>query len=85
MATGTPIDPAIKSEILQKVREEGLSVYKPAQIYNVNYLTIYGWIKKQVDGKDRNLILKNNRLKKELDTAYRIIGRLTAEVQRPKG
>ena len=85
MATGTPIDPAIKSEILQKVREEGLSVYKAAQIYNVNYRTIYGWIKKQVDGKDRNLILKNNRLKKELDTAYRIIGRLTAEVQRPKG
>lgn len=85
MATGTPIDPAIKSEILQKVREEGLSVYKTAQIYNVNYRTIYGWIKKQFDGKDRNLILKNNRLKKELDTAYRIIGRLTAEVQRPKG
>lgn len=85
MATGTPIDPAIKSEILQKVREEGLLVYKTAQIYNVNYRTIYGWIKKQVDGKDRNLILKNNRLKKELDTAYRIIGRLTAEVQRPKG
>ena len=66
MATGTPIDPAIKSEILQKVREEGLSVYKTAQIYNVNYRTIYGWIKKQVDGKDRNLILKNNRLKKSL-------------------
>ena len=85
MATGTPIDPAIKSEILQKVRWEGLLVYKTAQIYNVNYRTIYGWIKKQVDGKDRNLILKNNRLKKELDTAYRIIGRLTAEVQRPKG
>ena len=85
MATGTPIDPAIKSEILQKVREERLLVYKTAQIYNVNYRTIYGWIKKQVDGKDRNLILKNNRLKKELDTAYRIIGRLTAEVQRPKG
>lgn len=52
MATGTPIDPVIKSEILQKVREEGLSVYKAAQIYNVN---------------------------------YRTIGRLTAEVQRPKG
>ena len=52
MATGTPIDPVIKSEILQKVREEGLSVYKAAQIYNVN---------------------------------YRTIGRLTVEVQRPKG
>lgn len=40
MATGTPIGPVIKSEILQKVREEGLSVYKAAQIYNVNYRTI---------------------------------------------
>ena len=42
MATGTPINPAIKSEILQKVREEGLSVCKAAQIYNVNYRTIGG-------------------------------------------
>lgn len=57
-------------KILQKVREEGLSVYKAAQIYNVNYCTIYGWIKKQVEGKDRNLILENNRLKKELDTTF---------------
>ena len=40
MAIGTPIDPAIKTEILQKVLEEGLSVYKAAQIYNVNYRTI---------------------------------------------
>lgn len=39
-------------KILQKVRGEGMSVYKAAQIYNVN---------------------------------YRTIGRLTAEVQRPKG
>ena len=70
MATGTPIDPAIKSEILQKVREEGLSVYKAAQIYNVNYRTIYGWVKKQIDGKDRNLILENNRLKKGLDATF---------------
>ena len=70
MATGVPIDPVIKSEILQKVREEGSSVYKAAQIYNVNYRTIYGWIKKQVEGKDRNLILENNRLKKELDTTF---------------
>lgn len=85
MATGTPIDPAIKAEIIKKVREEGMSVYKAAQVYNVNHRTIYGWLKKKVEGGNRNLILENNRLKKELDTAYRIIGKLTAEVQRPKG
>lgn len=85
MATGTPTDPALKAEILQKIREEGMSVYKAAQVYNINHRTIYGWLKKGVEGQDRNLILENNRLKKELDTAYRIIGKLTAEVQRPKG
>ena len=85
MATGTPTDPALKAEILQRIREEGVPVYKAAQIYNVSHRTIYGWLKKDVDGKDRSLVLENNRLKKELDIAYRIIGKLTAEVQRPKG
>ena len=85
MATGTPTDPALKAEILQKIREEGMPVYKAAQVYNISHRTIYGWLEKKVGGKDRNLVLENNRLKKELDTAFRIIGKLTAEVQRPKG
>jgi hypothetical protein len=36
-----------------------------------------------VDG-NRNLILENSRLKKELEIAYRLLGRATAEMSRPK-
>lgn len=85
MATGIPTDPAIKAEILQKIHDEGISAYKASQIYGISTKTIYGWLKKTVKSSDKNLLLENNRLKKELDQAYRIIGRLTAEVKRPKG
>jgi len=46
--------------------------------------TIYGWLKQGVVDGNRNLILENNKLKKELEIAYRIIGRATAEMQKSK-
>lgn len=84
MATGVPTDPKIKQEILDKINNEGLSAYKASQIYNLNTKTIYSWLKKDVKGQGKNLALENAKLKKELDMAYRIIGRMTAEISRPK-
>ena len=52
--------------------------------YNVSAKSIYAWLREGVVDGDRNLILENNRLKKELEIAYRILGRLTAETKRPK-
>ena len=83
--SGKTIDPAKKQEILDKIKNEGMTAYKASQVYGVNTKTIYTWIKQGVGGKERSLVLENNKLKKELDAAYRIIGKLTAEVSRPKG
>lgn len=85
MPIGKHTDPQIKADIIHEVRELGLPVVEAAGVkYGVSSKTIYAWLSSGVVGSDRNLILENNRLKKELEIAYRIIGRATAEMQRPK-
>ena len=79
------IDFNTKSKILTAVREEGRSVKEASEEYGVSPKTIYAWLRGEVQGGDRNLILENNRLKKELDNCYRVIGRMSMEVKRPKG
>ncbi len=85
MSRGKPIDPSTKAEIVSKIRDGGLSVVDASATYNISSKTIYTWLREGVVDGNRNLILENNKLKKELEQAYRIIGRFTAESQRPKG
>lgn len=81
---GKPIDQHTKATILAKIRDEGMSVTDASATYNVTSKSIYRWLREGVVDGNRNLILENNRLKKELEIAYRILGRATAEMQRSK-
>lgn len=85
MPVGKHIEQHIKDEITLKIRDGGLTVREAADQYNISSKTIYAWLRAGVVDGNRNLILENNRLKKELEQAYRVLGRLTAESQRPKG
>lgn len=86
MAKGIPTDPATKAEILRRIKDGGLSVPQASEQYRISTKSIYNWIRVNgTTGSERNLILENNQLKKKLDNAYRVIGKLTAEVNRPKG
>ena len=84
MPTGKPIDPATKAEIVRKIRDEGMKVVDASEQYGIGSPTIYRWLKEFVVDGNRNLILENNKLRKELEMAYRLLGRATAEMQRPK-
>lgn len=84
MSRGKPIDSAVKAEVVSKVRDGGMSVTDASAMYSVSSKTIYTWLRDGVVDGNRNLILENNKLKKELEIAYRIIGRATAEMQKSK-
>lgn len=84
MPRGVPADRIHKAEIVAKIRDQGLSVSEASTQYQLSSKTIYSWLREGVVDGNRNLILENNRLKKELEIAYRILGRLTAETKRPK-
>jgi predicted site-specific integrase-resolvase len=61
-----------------------MKVTDAADQYGISSKTIYAWLRAGVVDGNRNLILENNKLRKELEIAYRILGRATAELQRPK-
>ena len=85
MPIGKHVEQHIKDEIVLKIRDGGMKVGEAAELYGISSKTIYAWLRAGVVDGNRNLILENNRLKRELEQAYRVLGRLTAESQRPKG
>ena len=84
MPKGKPTDPKIKAEIISKIRHEGLSVTDASTTYGITAKTIYTWLRDGVVDGNRNLILELNKLKKENEQLYKLLGRATAEMQRPK-
>ena len=84
MPTGKPTNPKIKAEIMTKIRHEGMSVTEASAQYGVTSKTIYAWLRDGVVDGNRNLILELNKLKKENEQLYKLLGRATAEMQRPK-
>ncbi|HUS26594.1 MAG TPA: helix-turn-helix domain-containing protein [Nevskiaceae bacterium] len=79
-----PYDQQLKATVIAKVRDEGMTVSEAATQYGVTAKSIYRWLKEGVVNHDTSLVLEVNRLKKELEQAYALIGRATAEMQKAK-
>ena len=79
-----PYDPQLKATVIAKVRDEGMTVTEAATNYKVTTKSIYRWLKEGVVNHDTSLVLEVNRLKKELQQAYALLGRATAEMQKAK-
>ena len=84
MPKGKPIDPSLRAEIVGKIRNDGMSVSVASAQYGVNSKSIYYWLREGVVDGNRNLILENNKLKKENEQLYKLLGRATAEMQKSK-
>ena len=78
------IEPEVKTEIIKKIRDEGMKVTDAALDYNVSTKTIYRWLRDGVVNSNTSLVLQVNRLKKENDQLYKLLGRATAEMHRSK-
>ena len=84
MPRGIPADQSRKTEIVSKIRHSGQSVSSVSTEYGISSKTIYAWLKEGVVDGNRNLILENNRLKKENEQLYKLLGRATAEMHKSK-
>lgn len=79
-----PIDPQLKQEIMSSV-SSGMSQLEAARLYGVSSKTISNWCRQDIVGGEKNYITQINQLKRELDNACRVIGKLSARADRPKG
>ena len=84
MASGIPHDLKIRNEVISAVKS-GMSQVEAGRLFGVSHNTISTWCRRDVVGGERNYIVQINHLKRELDNAYRIIGKLSANTDRPKG
>ena len=76
------IKPEIKTEILRRIKEEGISVSQASQDHGVSTKAIYNWLAKLADRAPSLIVV--NQLKRENEALYAIVGRLTTELNKLK-
>jgi len=67
----------VKSDIIRRVKEEGVPVAQAASEHGIHETTIYGWLGKGAKGAPT--WSEFNRLKKERDELLRLVGELTVQ------
>lgn len=76
------INEETKQKIIDRIRNEGLSVPKAAEEFGISRNSIYGWIGAKAKGEPS--ILEVAKLKKENAELKQIIGGLTLHMERGK-
>ena len=78
-------DPKLKQEIISAVKSGSITQAEACRLYGVSSASMSIWCRQDVVGGEKNYITQINQLKRELDNAYRVIGKLSANADRPKG
>lgn len=72
------IAPEVREQIINRIKNEGVSVAAAAKEHGVSEQTIYGWIGKKAQGMPS--VLEMARLKRENDELLRLVGAVTLKL-----
>jgi transposase-like protein len=78
MGTFHVISKEIREQVLHRIKNEGVSVAQAAKDAGISDGTIYSWLSKTAQGQQNNTEVL--RLKRELQGAYELLGKLTTEL-----
>lgn len=78
MGTFHVIPKETKEQILSRIKNDGISVPQAAKDAGISDATIYTWLGRTTKGQQNNIEVL--RLKRELQGAYELIGKLTTEL-----
>ena len=73
----------IREEVLRRVKEDGVTVPKAATDAGIASGTVYAWLSKESKTTNCDLIALN-KLRRENEGLYEIIGKLTVAVEKSK-
>lgn len=76
------IDPNIKDRIIDKIKNNGMSVREAANEFNISVKAIYNWI--GAKGRTEPGLLELSKLKRENECLKQIIGQLLLDNERGK-
>jgi transposase-like protein len=79
MGTFKVIPKEIKEQVLNRIKNDGVTVAQAARDAGISDNTVYGWVAKTANGQN-NEAIENARLKRELTGVYELLGKLTAEL-----
>ena len=72
------IAPELKEQIINRIKNEGVSVTQAAKDHGVSDVTIYSWIAKKVDGVPT--LAENIKLKRQVDQLFTLVGEMTLKL-----
>ena len=73
----------IREQVLSRIKDEGIAVSQAAKDAGISIKTVYSWLLKESQKSDCSII-EINRLKRENEGLYQIIGKLTVGLDRIK-
>jgi len=73
----------IREQVLSRVKNDGITANQAANDAGISPKTVYGWLAKEAGKTDCN-ISEFNRLKRENEGLYQIIGQLTTAIDKEK-
>jgi transposase-like protein len=79
------IAPEVREQIINRIKNDGISVVQAAKEHGISEATIYGWISKKVEGQPT--LSEIIRLKKENEQLKILLGEITlklSETQKKK-
>ncbi len=79
------IAPEVKEQIINRIKNDGVTVAQASKDHGVSEVSIYSWIAKKVEGQPT--IAENIKLKREVDQLYKLVGEMTlklSETQKKK-
>jgi transposase-like protein len=79
------IAPEVKEQIINRIKNDGVTVAQASKDHGVSEVSIYSWIAKKVEGQPT--ISENIKLKREVDQLYKLVGEMTlklSETQKKK-
>jgi transposase-like protein len=79
------IAPDLKEQIINRIKNDGITVVQAAKEHGVVEGTIYGWLAKKVEGSPT--LAENIKLKRQVDQLFQLVGEMTlklSETQKKK-
>jgi len=76
------VAPELKAQIINRIKNEGVTVAQAAQDHGISENTIYGWIAKKVEGGSS--FSEVIRLKKENRQLLELVGEITLKLSESK-